>query len=49
MTFPYIMYCDGQPFKFATTLQNAWENHDFKNAISHDMYMQCVRNFKGLL
>ena len=27
------MYCDGQPF--ATTIQNAWENHDFKNAISH--------------
>ena len=33
MVFPYILYCGGQP-----TIQNVWENHGFKNAISHDIH-----------
>ena len=39
--FPYILYCGGHPLP--TTIQNVWENNDFKNAISCDMYYYAIR------
>ena len=32
-----------------TTIENVWENHDFKSVITHDVHMQSLWNFKGLL
>ena len=41
MVFPYILYCGGQPLP--TTIQNVWENHDFKKAISYDMWLGIIQ------
>ena len=40
MILPYILYCGGQGLP--TTIQNVWENHDYKNAISCDMYVYAI-------
>ena len=40
MVFPYIFAL--WRTKLSSTIQNVWENHDFKNAISHNLHMLAI-------
>ena len=46
MVFPFILYCKG---KVALHNTNVWENHDFKNVISHDLQVQLFLKNRELL